>query len=38
VVRLTADRDSACVLPEPRARDIGFALTKSTGQLLELRA
>jgi hypothetical protein len=38
VVRLTADRNHACVLPEPQARDLGFALTKSTGQLLELRA
>ena len=38
VVCLTANRDQACVLPEPQARDVGFALTKSTGQLLELRA
>ena len=38
IVRLTASRDHACVLPEPQARDVGFALVKSTGQLLELRA
>ena len=38
VVRLTAIRDHACALPEPQARDVGLALIKSTGQLLELRA
>ena len=38
VVRLTSSREHACALPEPQARDVGLALVKSTGQLLELRA